>query len=302
MMASIFRNKKTWISTTAITLVFAGLYFGFRNLPAVQCEALHYEVTRTTEQGVEMCADGPAGLLDLAAIKFPGSLEFHTGQTVQAGEPYHGVISILGPGGSRLLPHELAITHTERIHLLVIHENLDEYFHLHPQPISGSGEWEFSFTPQSAGTFDVYAEMVPVRTRKQLIVHQNIEVAKGVNQPETVPVESNDQSDYEVDWRFHTDTLRSRQSVDFQISIRRRDGEPVELEKVMDAYSHVVAFVPGVRGFAHIHPLEISDQLDPMEPEFQFRFYTGNSGNYRFWAQFQAGSEPIFKSTERKVL
>ena len=285
---------RTTRNTLLITALFIGIYIVLRNLPSVKCEVLHYEVTKTTEQGIEMCADGPSGMIDLEKVSFPGVFDLMSPTELVQGETYEGIFTIGGPRGGTILPHELAITHTERIHLLVVHESLEDYHHLHPTPSSNLGQWTFEFEPSLTGAYNIYVETVPIRTKKQLMLHQSINVLPAADSLKQQS--QNSVTNTHLEWNFYDEKLRKRSWIDFEIKLTHPEGEALKLEKVMDAYSHVVAFSENVVGYAHIHPLEEDNAPDPVSPTFQFRFFSGESGNYRLWAQFQIEGKPVFKS------
>ena len=290
-------------SIIGITVVFIALFFILRNLPNTQCDILHYEVTETTADGIEMCADGPAGMMDLNKVKFPGKLILHSAQTTQQGKSYHGIFEITGPKGDGLLPHEIAITHAEKIHLIAIDPSLGDYHHLHPTPVSNDSRWEFEFTPKRAGNYDIYIECVPVRTRKQLIQHTVLVVEATEADASTPNVSaSTPAAQTNLVWDFDKTPIKAGSWVNFTLTLSDPTGAPIQLEKVMDAYSHVVAFREGTTGYAHIHPIESNIPLDPLKPSFEFTFYSGEKGNYRFWAQFHRNGEDVFISHDVEVL
>ncbi len=264
-----------------------------RNLPNTQCDILHYEVTQETANGIEMCADGPAGMMDLDRVRFPGKYVPISDTSIEMGATYFGEFEITGPKGDALLPHEIAITHAEKIHLIAVDSTLNDYHHLHPTPIGNSGRWEYSFTPRVKGSYDLYLECVPLQTRKQLIVHDQLHVtaAASVSAPTTPVFEA---SDYQLEWNFTNPPVRAGSWVNFTITLSHPDASPIPLEVFMDAYSHVVGLREGTTGYAHIHPAELEQSPDPTHPSFAFTFYSGEKGNYRFWAQFQIEGKTIF--------
>ncbi len=287
-----------WIVVTGITLLFLVLYLILRNLPDTQCAVLHYEVTRETADGIEMCADGPSGLMDLQRLKFPGRYVSYSPRQAAIGKPYRGEFAITGPKGDELLPHEIAITHAEKIHLIAVDSSLNDYHHLHPVPIANSGRWTYTFTPQAAGTYDLYVECVPLKTRKQLIINTQLEIETNDSKP--LPASASQRQQQEtseglhLDWTFSQDPVRAGSWVEFTITLSDAEGLVLTLEKFMDAYSHVVAFREGTTGYAHLHPIESKAPIDPEHPVFAFTFYSGEPGNYRLWAQFQRNGNSIF--------
>lgn len=294
-------SRRSQIQITLITIGFVGLYFVIRGMPNAQCAILHYEVTQETADGIEMCADGPGGMLDLERLRFPGGFVSYSPMTAIKGQTYHGEFAVAGPKGNELLPHELAITHAEKLHLLVVDATHSDFHHLHPTPIANTGRWAYSFTPQRSGTYDLYVEGVPLRTRKQLIVHTTLQVEPGVS-AEVSSVDSPSEPPLELDWQFSSPPVRSGSWVNFTLTLQRRDGQPVGLERFMDSYSHVVALREGTTGFAHMHPNSDASPNNGEQPTFDFTFYSGDKGRYRFWAQFQIEGSSVFIPHDVEVL
>lgn len=285
--------RHKFIISICITTCFVGLYFLLRNLPNTQCDILHYEVTKVTANGVEMCANEPTGLIDLDRVKFPGSLEISSEKNGLQGENYEGQISIAGPKGDFILPHEVAITHAAKIHFIAINKDLSDYHHLHPEPQGATGGWVFNFTPKKHGLYQLYAECVPLRTKKQLIVKNTIDV-KQTEFTNEVPSITKLNPSFQTHWEFAEKRPEAESWVNFSIALESDGETPILLEEFMDAYSHVVAFRRGTVGYAHIHPIGTVGAYDPIHPEFKFTFFTGSSGSYRLWAQFQLDGKSVF--------
>ncbi len=288
--------NRTNISVLLISLFFVGVYFGLRNIPAAKCEFLHYEVTKVTEDGIEMCADGPAGFLDLEVLGFPTQLAMAYDQQADIIE---GSVQVLSPKGELILPHELAITHTERIHMMLIHESYQDYHHLHPTPLGPTGEWTFSFQPRLPGNYEIYVECVPIKTRSQAITTGAL-VAENVEKPEILQSTLPDSID--VVWNFDAETVRKKRWNDFSVQVVDKGGNAVNLEKVMDAYAHVVAFLPGRIGFAHIHPIEDEATLVDNTAQVDFTFFTNEPGTYKLWAQIMIDGQMHYIPRDVEVI
>jgi len=65
-----------------------------------------------------------------------------------ADEPTPGVaqevtLELLTSGGTPIAPHELAITHTKNMHVMVVDPSLQDYHHVHPQADGLNGQYTF---------------------------------------------------------------------------------------------------------------------------------------------------------------
>ena len=162
-------NKRTQ-SILIITGVFILLYFLMRFLPDSECGFLHYEEVINENGEVEYCATNSAGFIDLIQLDYPVELPMEWNS-----ETKEGSLSIKLDGGRFLLPHELAFTHTKQLHLLFIDESLEDYHHLHPVSEDMGKVYRFNFSPKHGGKYTAYAEVVPKRTKRQLIATNVLE-------------------------------------------------------------------------------------------------------------------------------
>src|SRR5690606_29763907 len=89
---------------------------------------------------------------------------------------------------------------------------------------------------------------------------------------------------------------RAGQTTDLTFTVKRPDGRVVPLEKVMDAYAHLVAFDRDRSGFAHLHPNEadLTHAPDPTQPSLTFKITIPKPGLYVIWAQVNLGGAETF--------
>jgi hypothetical protein len=95
------------------------------------------------------------------------------------------------------------------------------------------------------------------------------------------------------DLRFHLSLpeggIRINQSASIRLSVEKSDHSPLELQEVMGASAHLVAFDSDRSGFAHLHPIEDASPVstpDASQPrDLSFSLYLTDPGPYRLWAQ-----------------
>ena len=291
-------NKPQFIKIGLITLLFAGLYFVLRALPDAQCGFLHYEEIVHPDGTIEYCATNHAGFLDLTQLQYPVDMQISL-----SGEPATGVeqkvtLELLTPGGMPIAPHELAITHTEKLHVMVIDPSLEDYHHVHPQPEGISGKYTFTVTPKRAGTYRVLVEMVPLLTRRQVIATGTIDV-KGSERE----IDFERRSESTVDGIHFVlkgvpELIRTGIDYRFDLDVLTVEGDAVMLEEIMGAKGHMVAFDAERKGFAHMHPLDsvVSKQSVDSGAGLAFLFNVPNPGWYRVFSQIQVAGREVFGS------
>ncbi|MGF1483285.1 MAG: hypothetical protein ACFBZ8_02850 [Opitutales bacterium] len=285
-----------WLQTGAITLIFAGAYLGLRNIPKQNCEFLHYESSGTTIDGGEVCAaTAPPLFLDLTRLSFPVELQLRAETPLEPGKSAFMSLELVHDGGGVLLPHELAIVHTERLHLMLLDESLGDYHHIHPEPQGASGSWSFEFTPREGGRYRAIAEVVPLRTKRQVSADSWLEVP-GNGQPAQISARKT--VGEAAGYRFTLDapkgSLARKRDNALELGIERIGGGSVELQEIMGDVAHMVAFDRERAGYAHLHPVQTGDEFNPTHPRLGFTFHTAKPGNYRLWAQVKLdGAEHV---------
>lgn len=288
-------TRKKWISTVVLTLGFVGIFFGLRAIPVSECKFLHYEPTETALEGSdELCSVAPVPFLDVVAAPFPVQLKIHSLRPAE-GDEVEMRFSLLGPDGSILLPHELAVTHTRKIHFMLINESMDSYHHLHPEPMGNSGDYRVKFVPRSEN-YRFFAEFVPLRTRLIAVADGSFTV-----DPSEVKQEVSQEP-----IRFELQGIEEplRRNRDHRLKLQLETLEPgriLPLEETMDAYAHLVGFEDTLSGYAHMHPLTVDPEISETA-EMEFLFHPTRPGNFRIWVQIRAGGQDIFRPFDVQVL
>lgn len=296
----------TWRSVALLSILFVGAYFVLRALPDAQCGFLHYEEVVNAEGVIELCATNHAGFLDLTRLKYPVEMEIESRSVSAESATFEVVLELQTSGGMTIAPHELAVTHTKKMHVMVIDSSLEDYHHVHPTPDGLNGRYIFKFTPQKAGDYRVFTEIVPLRSRRQAIATGVIELDGAPAQPDfsrrTVSMVEG------VHFELGNVPERLRKGRDYRLDLKVTavNGAAVELEEIMGAQGHMVAFDAAGKGFAHMHPVDsvVSARagLSGGESrELAFLFNVPNPGWYRLFAQVRIDGREVFGRFDLRV-
>ena len=283
------------LSAVTLTLLFTGTYFALRAIPISECKFLHYEPLSTETAGEdELCNVAPVPFVDVVNAPFPVGIEVVSLTPTSDGE-MELQFTLLDPAGDPILPHELAITHTRKIHLMLIDETLDSYHHLHPQPLGDSGDYRVRFTPRSSH-YRFFAEFVPLRTRQISVADGSFEL-----QPESIQAER-DETPISFELEGSEQPLRANRDHKLKLKLTNEEADtPLPLEKTMDAYAHLVGFEDSLSGYAHMHPLTVDPEIGE-SAEMEFLFHPTRSGNFRIWVQIRSNGEDLFRPFDVQVL
>ncbi|MGA0133820.1 MAG: hypothetical protein ACO3ND_05640 [Opitutales bacterium] len=263
-----------------------GLYIGLRLLPDTQCTLLHAAHDPLVVDGMEFCGvNEQANYYSPSAMKFPVTARLELSAE-------SGTLTLLTDGVRPLLPHEVAVSHTRRVHLHLRQEGgVRAYVHVHPEPTDDGG-WKFAVPPDFAAAaagskVRAFVDFVSARTRRAMLAECIAELP-GV--PGMPPAVQGLRVTLERD-RFTAgaaDTLR--------IKVSGRD--PVNLRPVMGALGHAVVFGDQQvnPGYAHMHPTWEGRDREP-EPLLAFRLRMPGPGRYDLWLHLDDGEERYLRAS-----
>jgi hypothetical protein len=200
--------------------------------------------------------------------------------------------------GEPVLPSDLREVHTQKIHLLIIDQSLSDYHHEHPESGKTSGEYIFSFIPQKPGPYQVWVDVQPYLTGIQEYAPAEIHAAttgESLTDKTENLTASPDGLRYKL--AFERRPIKTGEPVRGKLRITREDGTPVrELEPVMGAFAHLVAFHADGKSVLHMHPKGTQRLIstDRGGPNLEFQFYSPKPGFYRLFAQTQINGQQNF--------
>ena len=211
--------------------------------------------------------------------------------------------------GAPVTPPQLLVMHTEKIHLLIIDAaTLTDYHHEHPTLTEVDGQYAFSFTPRTAGPYWIFADIVPAETSIQ--EYAVADLPAGAALKTDPPPDQGTRLTCVVDGFTFTLAFRSKQLVagqphDATLAVAGPDGKPFrQLEPLMAAYAHLVAFHEDRRTVLHIHPSgpEPGKPADRGGPTLPVTVYAPKPGFYRLFAQVQIEGRSRFAPFNITVL
>lgn len=286
-------------SVGIISVLFIGAYFVLRALPDAQCGFLHYEEIRNADGEIELCATNHAGFIDLTRFKYPIATQLEIEEIDAAGVLRVG-LNLETSGGMSIAPYELAVTHTKKMHVMLIDASLQDYHHVHPEPDGLNGRYTFEFSPASSGAYRVFTEIVPLMSRQQAIATGTIPVSGSAGTPGFSKRTESSVDGVQFELVGVPATIRTGQDYKFNLNISAENGAPVALEMIMGAKGHMVAFDAAGKGFAHMHPVDsiVASRAglttDSKEGELAFMFNVPNPGWYRIFAQVQIAGQEVY--------
>lgn len=287
------RQRRSFILITAVAVA---LFLVMRWLPT-GTNLNHMDFRMTDKNAIEFCDPANPQFIPVVAVKSPVVLTIKSDSPPARGKESHLTLTMRTAAGKAIGPADLAVAHTQKLHLLIVDPTLSDYQHIHPVPARWNGDWEFDFKPERPGAYRVFADFTPMATQRGLYASVDFEVpgevANVVQTINTTVQVDNLNFELVLPGRF-----RAGQSADLLLRIQRAGTEkkPVPLQPVMGAFAHVVAFDEQRSGFAHLHPqqTDLSQPPDPMKPELSFKVLIPKPGRYVIWAQVKLVEKETF--------
>lgn len=291
-----------------LLLITAGaiaVFVGLRLLPTgTNLSHMDFRVDPKATNAIEFCDPLNPQFIPVVAARSPVTMAIATAEPVVPGREAHAVVTLKTGSGKPVAPEDLLVTHTRRLHLLIVDPSLSDYQHVHPEPAHTPGEWEFLFTPHRSGTYRVFADFTPSATGRGLYSSVDLPVGTAATEPSSVGgLRAGESNPHVVERNGVTFTLttaqqpvRAGQPIDLHFAMTRADGGDVPLEPVMGAFAHLVAFDETRSGFAHLHPTEVDllKKPDAKKPALNFKLTIPRAGRYVIWAQVNLGGTEAF--------
>ena len=284
-----------FIQISLISAACAGSYIVLRSLPVEKCEFLHYGEFVNAEGVIEGCGYEETEFFDMSEIRYPVIVEFTPLSDPVIGQPLTCSLTLFTTTGKPVEWEQIAVSHTERLHALVVDRSLQDYQHVHPQPAGPPGHYLVEVIPQRPGPYSVYLDFIPLTTNRRTLLETGFDVA-GVPLPPT-PDTRLEYREPGMQYKFvpAESRLVTDRELTFTLVVVPDDSTTTTFTPVMDSYAHVVAFDEKGTGFAHLHPVNsLVKGQDPQNPDLRFTFMFDKPGYYRVWTQFIVNGRHTF--------
>lgn len=231
--------------------------------------------------------------------------------SVKANEPAEMTFTVKNSAGETI--REMEIVHEKLIHLLVVSEDLQEFYHLHPEQQS-DGSFKASFSFPNGGYYRIYADLKP-KGGEQLV--KNFTQTVVGNERPKVPLKVDEKFEKTVGGLrvvMKPDAaLESGKDamLNFEVFDAATNQPVTDLEKYLGEYAHFVIISEDLRDFVHAHPMskdnvkseehshdsnaKRDDKFMNQNAEAIVSAHVAfpNAAKYKIWAQFQRGGKVI---------
>jgi hypothetical protein len=271
-----------------ITLVAVVGFFGLRSLPDTQCTFLHADHQPVVVDGLEFCGlNEESNFYSPKALRFPVELKVTLDAAATAGE-----LRLLKDDGHPYYAHEVAVSHTQRVHLHLRQLGGGRaYAHVHPQP-AADGSWRFELPAHLKGVpLRAYVDFTDVRTSRTMLAQADVLASAGAS-PQSVPPVRNRIVE------LTASTTQTGASAMIRLQLAGPAGKTLRLKPIMGSLGHAVVFSVDrpEAGYAHMHPtIEGGEYAD--NPTLAFRLRLPAPGTYDFWLNLNDGQDELLRAT-----
>lgn len=194
--------------------------------------------------------------------------------------------------GHPVLPRELLIEHTQRIHLLLVDSSLTDFHRIHPQAAEKPGEYAFAFTPRFTAPYRLWLDVTPAATG--LAEFPSVDLpSSGMGETITPLADDRTGTADGLSFRLSFDDRqglrpRARETRLMRLTVTDAAGAPVKnLAPYLNAFAHLTGFYDDGRTLVRLHPEGGPVLRDDLRggPVLGFRFFPPKAGRIRFFCE-----------------
>lgn len=241
--------------------------------------------------------------------------EFTTGSTPpEAGTPVELKFAVKNAAGANV--RYLQFVHERPMHLLVVSDDLREFYHIHPE-LQPDDTYQVSQIFPAGGHYTLYADYTPPGSN-QIVDRFSLDVA-GPRRPVTRLTADRNlvhaNGGIRAQLRLNQPLVAGREA-DLTVALKdTATGQPVtNLQFYLGALAHLIVISEDRQDFIHAHPLEPGDLqtyqdnstthihnvadaerklVGPSPSEITARTTFPRAGLYKVWAQFQRDGQVV---------
>jgi plastocyanin len=240
---------------------------------------------------------------------------------ITAGTP--AVLSFTVKDKNGAIVKDLPIVHEKPMHLLVVSNDLAEFYHVHPEQ-SADGSYRVSHTFLNGGDYKLYADFTP-KDAAQVV--EQIAVKVGGTERAKVALVVDEKLEKTVEGlrvvMKPSAEIKAGQelTLDFQAFDAKTNKPATDLQNYLGELAHFVIISEDMKDFVHAHPMAKGESMDSMKmgdnpadnhadgghdhatmegtttkpsaSEVAAHTAFPRAGLYKLWAQFQRGGKVI---------
>ncbi len=232
------------------------------------------------------------------ASKVSFNLTVASSAPIEAGKPTTVTLYLTDKTSNKPVTYaDLKTVHTQKVHALIIDPTMMDYQHMHPVPGKKPGEYTFTFTPTTSNPYRIWLDLTPNNGQQQYVIADLPGTHNQNLKPDKILSTSSEVDGYHFELSFDQQPLKVNESYTGSLMITDKEGKPVtQLEPIMEAFAHIVAFNQDYKTILHIHPMG-AEPKDPKlrgGPKIDFHIMPTQPGYIKLFAQVKINGKEIF--------
>jgi len=224
---------------------------------------------------------GPHPVRGLAAAEDGLRIELATPE-LRRGREERLAFAIIGDDGRPV--EDFDVTHTKRMHVIVVRRDMTGFQHLHPTR-GADGTWSTPIRLDEAGSYRVFADFSHDGEQRTLAADLRVDGPADLRALPAAAAEARTADGHLV--RLTAAGARPGEEADLRFTVTR-DGRPVHTEPYLGAGGHLVALREGDLAFLHVHPTGHDEGEGAASDAIGFEATFPTEGRYRLYLQFKA--------------
>jgi hypothetical protein len=203
---------------------------------------------------------------DTKSAKFKAEFKSNPAE-VKAGEQTELSFTVKNEKGE--IVKDLPLSHEKPMHLLVVSEDLAEFYHLHPES-QADGSYKVPFTFTNGGNFKLYLDFTP-KDSAQVVENYSLKVSG--NERAKVELKVDEKLEKTVDgikvmMKPDAELVAGKElMLNFTVFDEKSNKPITDLEKYLGEYAHFVIISQDLKQFVHAHPMSKTDDMEDMKPD-----------------------------------
>lgn len=218
-----------------------------------------------------------------------------TNSLLSAGESNKVYLTLTDGQNNPVTFEQIKTTHEEKIHVLILDSNFDDYHHKHPQPTDKLGEYVLEFTPKTTNSYKLWADITLKKPEQQIYLVSEL---KGL----TDKIHRL-RKDHKLNYNYEgftfrlnfSNSLEAGKVAEGKLEIMQ-EGKPfTKLQPIMGTFAHIVGFSEDFFSLSHVHPNEEPKGVNDLGgPVLTFHIIPEKEGLLKLFAQVKINSQEIF--------
>jgi hypothetical protein len=192
---------------------------------------------------------------------------------------------------------EYELGHEKEMHLIIVREDLSEFYHVHP--VRGTdGAFTQELTLPSGGTYKLFADFIPAG-HEQMTASSTVELEGSKEVTPLTPDGELIRTEQGVEVELSLSSTKAGEESELAFTLRdaATKAELKDLEPYLGAIGHVVVISEDTEQYLHVHPVNEEES----GPVARFATNFPKEGLYRIWGQFKRGGETFIVPFTVKV-